>query len=510
MKRKQLVLNIGANVLSVLIGLFISFFLTPFIVQNIGKEAYSFVPISNNFASYLSIMTIALTSMTSRFITMELYKNNVDSANEYLSTSFYTNIVVAIFTGILSILIIFFLEKIINIPFILISDVRLLFIFILSAFVINVSTTTFSVAAFCTNRLDISSLVSISGSIARVITIFILFRYFEPKIYYIGISVLVVVIIQGIMNFVLGRKILPVLHISIRKVKAKIIYELFNSGVWNSFNQLSYVLLTGLDLVIANIMISASASGILAISKTAPLALQTLISVLPNTFNPYLTILYAKNNKPFFLKELFYILKFCAILIGIPIASFIVLSSSFFQLWVPSVVNNQMIWLSILTMVSMVASFSVMPLIFIFAITNRLKWPSIAIFTTGILNIIVVFGLLKTTNFGLYAIAGVSSFIEIFRNLLFVPMYASHCLQVNKFYFFKFISRSLSYFAILIIVYYGISKLLKIDTWSSLLLVICLMIIVGIFIGYYFMLNNIEKEKFVYIIRSIIKQRVKG
>ncbi len=504
MRRRQAMLNIGANLISVIISLVISFLLTPFIVTNIGKEAYSFVPISNNFTAYMTILTIALTSMTSRFVTLKVHRNEMVLANEYLSTSFFVNLIVAVFCSVICIFIVVFLNKLINIPANIFNDIRLLFIIIFATFLVNISTTTFGVAAFCKNRLEVTSVISIVASLIRVVVILVLFRYFDPKVYYVGVSVFVVVAFTAVFNYITAKKIMPELKTSIKYFRPKIVWELFTSGMWNSFNQLSLVLLTGVDLLIANIMLGASAAAMLAIAKTAPMALQILIGVIPTTFSPYLTILFAKDSRDLFIKELMYTLKFTSIFSGTAIAIFIALSAHFFRLWVPSLASSELTILALLTMVSLIASFSIMPLFYIFTITNKLKWPSIVVFLEGMANIAIVFLLIKTTNFGLFAIAGISSFLELFRCLVFVPIYAAYCLKENRFLFYNSIVKSLIYIATLLFVFSGISIITPNQTWGSLLISISLMGISGLLIGVFFVLDKEDRMKMLTKLNGLI------
>ncbi|HEY5589183.1 MAG TPA: hypothetical protein VIK86_09555 [Candidatus Paceibacterota bacterium] len=508
MKRKQLILNIIANFLSVLVSLLVSLFLTPYIVLRIGKEAYSFVPISNNFTSYLWILSTAFTSMTARFVTIRVHSNDIDAANDYYSTSFFTNLIIVFISSIICLAIILNLNIILNIPENIFSDVQFLFIIIFTAFIINVATNSFSLPAFCMNRLDISSIIGIISIVARLIVVIVLFAFFAPKVYFIGLSVLVVIVTQGILNIFVAKRIMPNLIISLKHLKLKIIYELFTAGIWNSFTQLSSILITGLDLLIANIMLGTSASGILAVAKTAPMALQMLINVVPTAFNPYLTILYAKEDRVLFNSELKYTLKFTSIITGIPIAGFIALSSVFFKLWVPSVASTELTILAILTMISMVASFCIMPLFYIFTITNKLKWPAVSIFVTGILNILFVFLIIKKTNFGLYAIAGVSSIFEVIRCLIFVPMYAAFCLNERLSFFYDSIYRSLIFMFILIITFSIVVFIFPIKTWFLVLISACLMIILGILIGFSFLLNDKERGKATAIVKDFIKRQI--
>lgn len=47
MDKKRFVINLISNFLSVISGLGLSFFLTPYLVETLGKEAYGFYPLSN-------------------------------------------------------------------------------------------------------------------------------------------------------------------------------------------------------------------------------------------------------------------------------------------------------------------------------------------------------------------------------------------------------------------------------------------------------------------------------
>lgn len=504
MRSKQLIFNIVANVLSVLVSLFVSFFLTPYIVTSIGKEAYSFVPISNNFVQYMSILTIALTSMTSRFVTLSLHKDDREKANAYYSTSFFTNLIVATISVAIGIFIVLSLDKIIDIPQNILGDVRLLFLFMFLMFFVNVSTSTFSVPMFSVNRIDITGMVTILSILARLVVIVVTFTFFPPHVYFIGLSILAYMGVQGVLNFIFARKVSPDLKISMKSIRLSFAKELASSGIWNSFNQLSSSLMTGMDLLIANIMLGASAAGTLAVAKTAPMALQMLTNVIPQAFAPHLTITYAKEKHEVFLKELLSTMKITALLTGIPIAGFIALSNEFFTQWVPLMDNGELSNLAILTMISMVASFGVLPLLYLFTITNKLRVPSMVVFALGLLNILVVIVLLNTTDLGLVAIAGISSILESFRYLVFVPIYASHCLNEKRSLFYPSIIRSLVYMVILLLGFELITLLLPAASWTGILLDAFLMVVFGGIVGFLFLLDHEIRNKVIFIFRTKI------
>ena len=77
-ENKQLARNMIFNSMLFIINLGISFFLTPYIVKEIGREAYGFVPLIGNMIGYTSIITTAIGSMAGRFITMRIYQEDYE------------------------------------------------------------------------------------------------------------------------------------------------------------------------------------------------------------------------------------------------------------------------------------------------------------------------------------------------------------------------------------------------------------------------------------------------
>ena len=69
-KVKRLIITIVTSGMATLLSFLISFTLTPYITNKLGVEAYGFVTLAKNFTQYASIITIALNSYASRYITV--------------------------------------------------------------------------------------------------------------------------------------------------------------------------------------------------------------------------------------------------------------------------------------------------------------------------------------------------------------------------------------------------------------------------------------------------------
>ena len=90
------------------------------------------------------------------------------------------------------------------------------------------------------------------------------------------------------------------------------------------------------------------------------------------------------------------------------------------------------------------------------------------ILLSGILTTATVFVLLETTDLGVYAIAGVSTFYGILRNLVFTPIYAARCLKVKWYTFYGDILLGLASIGAICLTALPFQLLIEIDGWIKL------------------------------------------
>ncbi len=67
-------INFGANVTAFLLSVFLSVWMTPFIVKTLGVEAFGFVHLTQNIINYFSIITVALSSVVVRFFSVAAHR----------------------------------------------------------------------------------------------------------------------------------------------------------------------------------------------------------------------------------------------------------------------------------------------------------------------------------------------------------------------------------------------------------------------------------------------------
>ena len=506
MSNKRLVINMGATICSFIVTMGINFILSPYIISTVGKEAYGFVGLANNFISYAQLVTLALNAMAGRFITIKIHQRDTEGANKYFTSVVIVNILTAITLLIPGIIIILNLNQVINVPKEILGDVQILWSLVFLNFLIGLVLTTFNVATFVTNRLDLSSIRDIQSNVLKVIVLIVMFSLFNPSIWYIGLASIVCTIFVGAYNIYYKIKLLPNIKLRIKYFDIKVIIELLYSGIWHVVIKLGQILSDGLDLLISNIFINPAGMGTLAIAKTVPNAIFSLLCTISGIFSPQITIQYAKGNKELLIDEIIKSMKFTGFFANISLSFLISVGLKFYQLWVPTENTSFIQLLSILTAVGIFIQGVVNPLFGIFTVTNKVKLHSFVIVLIGILNTFIVLILLKTTNLGVLAVAGVSSTTNILRDLLYTPMYSAYCLNVSIGTFYRPIIRYLISTIIMIMIFPFLTRVISVVSWETLILFgICCGIIGGL-INYVIVFEKAERDVFNNIIIVFLKK----
>lgn len=482
-EKKQTAINLIAKTISYGTTMAISFFLTPYLVAKIGKEAYSFYPMANNFVNYMGVITIALNSMGSRFITVALTKENRKKANEYFYSILISNIILSVILLIPMTGIIVFLDRILNIPLDIVLSVRILFGLVFLSMLVNLLTNVFGVAVFSQNRMDLSSLCDILVGISRVVLYLFLFMCFKANLAFIGIVSLAVALITGVIQFIYTQKLLPFMQYSRQYFNAQAVKEVLASGIWNSVNQIGTVLLSTVGLMLCNILYGVSEAGDYSIALTVPQFVNGIVSMLSSTLMPGLTITYARGNKSATLQYVKSAQKLMAILINIPIAVFMAVGENFFRLWTPTVDPHKLQILSVLAVGYILVTSVAWPVSNMNTVMNRVKIPALVMVGTGVLNIVVICVLYSTTNLGIYSVPLSQLILFVANRAVFVCTYSAKCLHEKWYIFYPPLLRSLMGAAILFIISCFVNKMTNPNSWIVLIIECVFLGVIGFVIN---------------------------
>ena len=283
---KQFVVSVFFSSFAVALNYLISLVLTPFITENIGTEAYGFVSLAKTFANYASIFTVALNAFPARYISIEYHKGNKKKANVYYNSVFIADIILAIVIIGIAVVIITNLNRFLMIPEDLIGDVKKLFLLDTINFLILSCGTVFMTATTIKNRLEMGSIARAISYIAEAVFLFIAFSLLTPRVYYVGIGLIVSSCVILLINIGLTARLTPDLKVQRGYFSIEAVKSILSAGIWSSVNSLGNTLNTGLDLLVSNMMLSALAAGQLAIVKTISTIFTTLFQLVATAFQP--------------------------------------------------------------------------------------------------------------------------------------------------------------------------------------------------------------------------------
>ncbi len=488
-------INIITSVGVLIVNLGISFFLSPYIIRTIGVEANGFVSLANTFVGYANLVVTALNAMAARFITIEYIKKDYKKANLYYNSVFWGNLIIV---AVLLIPVIFFIAKLemfTDVPIDILVDVKVAFSMVFAMFFIKTGAPNYDCGTYVANRLDLSYIPTMVTAFLRCILLVGMFAIWEPHIWYVTFTSLVIGIITLAVSGYYTHKLTPELRINLRHpiYSFATIKELVGSGVWNSISSVGYTFMNGLDLLICNIYLGATLMGVLSLSKTLVNILLQLSDSIRNAFGPELTISYAKGDMKEVEKCLNRAMKITSVIITVPSAGIVVMGDAFFGLWVPSQDANLLRILASLSILSYLINSGVVILFNVFSTVNKVKYNSIAMLISGLASIIVTLGVIVFTDFDLYAVAGVSSIMTILKNLFFTVPVSAKLLgfKWNKFYPQVGISTCCS---LLVIIEGNIIRLfMPVNSWIWFFITTALIGSIGLIINIFIVLSKDER-----------------
>lgn len=462
-----------------LINLLMQLILMPYITRTVGTDAYGFVTLAKNFTQYATILTMALNSFAARYIAVSWHRGDKEEANVYFSSAFYGNVILA--TAILAAAIVFiaFLEHILSVPAHLVTDVKLLFLYVFCNFWLVSLFTVFEVAGYIKSKLDITGIFKGLAYLTEAMVLFFLYVMFPAKAFYVGIGMICATLVTAAGNIRICRKHTPDLRIRIGNYSRKAIKTLVTDGIWTSFNALGDNLNSGLDLVICNLLLDAVQMGQVAIAKTVYFMITGIFVILNPAFQPMMLKSYAAHDRETFLNELKTAMKISGMMANVVFAGFVSLGLCFYRLWMPHENVGLIYELTVINLLVLIASGPMQPLYYIYILTLKKKFPCIVTIIGGVFNVAGMLILIRYTSLGVYSVVWTTAVVMMTINFVTNPLYMAHVLELPKSFFYPEIVRNVIACGLVTLAMWGISRALTPGSWPGLILCAVLFAVIG-------------------------------
>lgn len=504
-RNQQTVINIVAGVLNMLVTTLISFVLSPYIVATLGVEANGFVGLAQNFITYAALISTALNSMGSRFMMMAYYNGEQEKFRRYYSSLLFADLLLAAAFGLLGGACVWKLELLLDIPAEIVADVKLLFGLLFANFALSTAMTVWGTAPFIKNRLYLNSIVNTASAGVRGLMILGLFLCLEPSVSFVGAATLLSGCVVYGFQFLYKRTLFPELQAKGRDFSWSAIRELVSSGIWNTISNVGHILTSGIDLLVTNLFVNATAMGMLSLSHTMPTFVNTLNETIAGAFTPALIIDYAQGQIDNLVKTIRQSAKIISVICSLPLGFLLVYGQEFYQLWQPTQDAQMLHILSTIIIFGRVFFTGLQPLFSIFTVVNKVRINSIVTIVNGFASVGLMYLLLQTTELGVYAIAGASVVCCFFKNILFVIPFSAKYLGLKKTTFYSVLTPSVLCCAILLLWGFLQKMLFCPEGWLELIASGTVFAGVGLCLTCMVVLNNAERT----ILFDMVKAKMK-
>jgi membrane protein EpsK len=492
---QQFPINLITNIISFLLSVGINIFMTPFYLHQVGIEGLGLLRLALTFPMYTSLVTVFLTGSVSRYLVIALQEKNKQKANMVLSTSFFVLMTLIIFLIPVILLISFNAELFFNFPQRYSGEVTYLFLAVFATSLLSLISSIFMIPAQAYNRLDISNTIQIISTIVQTSLIVLLLHFFTAMVSVVGLAFFMVAILGLIMSIVVWRKLSPELEIHKRNFDKITFHEIASTGSWLIVNHFGSLLFLYTDLWVVNYFYGAGGTGEYSIGLQWNNMLRMMAGVFAGLIAPMIMISYAHKN---FLKLQtlsFMGVKFIGLILAIPIGIITGFAVPFLNLWLGKEFSHlaPLLWIMLFPLV---INLAVMPLFSINTAYNQIKIPGIVTVMMGIVNLGLAILFSHYLNFGIYGVAVAGAIVLTMKNTVFIPLYTAKMMQIRTLTFIKKMLPGTLLTLFTFLAAYMISLTCNIETWSSLLEYIAMILVVAMVLIWFFFLDDQERYFF--------------
>lgn len=498
----EMSLNLGTNFLALVLNILLGLVVVPFYIAKIGVDGYGIIALATSFSSYLSIITIAIDAAVGRNFTLAMRKDDHASSNAIYSSSIIsaTLLIVAILPLIGWFL--YKIDSIISYRGYAVGEMRWVFIAIITSFVLTFIRGLFLVPAFASNKIYIQRIIAILEIVVRTALIFLLLNT-SAKLSLIGVSFFLASLVSFAAALIWIIRKFPFLKLRMASFDKKIVRYVASMSFWLVINQIGTLLFINIDIILLNHYYGATATGEFSTVAQWHTLLRSFAGVFVAIFTPVVYKYYADKDFSNLLKFSKYSVVAMGLVLAIPIGIIVAYSDVILRLWVGEKFTH-FYPLMILLTGHLIFNLSVLPILSINSVYNKVKVPGLTSFFCGILNLVLGILVIKYFNWGIYSVAIVSAVLLTVKNLIFSPTYAAKILEQKPWFYYPSILRGCGLFVWVLLLSWGCRKFMLPGSWGGLMVSAIIIGIGSVPFAWFVSLNKDQRS----LIGKLIRRQI--
>lgn len=380
---------------------------TPYLIAHLGVAVYGLVPLASSVTNYLALLTDGFNSAVSRFLQIDLARDDTQAANRTFNTGVAGGLTIFTIIIPIALLMSWATPRIFHVPAGYEHEAQLLVLFTMLAFGTTFLSSSFAVSSFAFHRFDLRLYVNIFRLAGQVGSLIFLFTFISPRLWMVGIGIFVSSVFLILGHGVVWQRLTPFLKIQFKLFDLSRLKELLQFSGWVLVNQAGTQLFLNIDLIVANLVFGAYVAGRYGAVLIFPVYLRMILGTLSGFITPMVFTLYAQDNLARLERFCNLAVKFTGLAMALPIGLICGLAKPLLTLWLGPGFSD-LSWLVVILVSQLCINLTVVPLYPIQQAVNRVRLPGIVTLATGAINA----GLAVSSPCGVVGVLSVSPSLE--------------------------------------------------------------------------------------------------
>jgi len=509
----RIVLNTITTWTAIAVNIIVSFIVVPFLLNRIGIEGYGLIALTWALISFSLFADLGIGTSLSRNLSEQLAKKNTKRFNELFSSGFFIFLMIGFIIALISI----FLAVPLTALFQVSAASKPQAIFLIHYFVgpvICISFMNFVFASIlsCNNRFDLISSIDTASSIFRGIGILIVLSFTDTGLYGWALVSLTSRLLSLVSLYWAACRTGPEFRIRIRNVKTDAIKELFLTGRYIFFQQLSSIIRLKINPIILSVFLGPSAAALYKPAENISITIMPIIYSFASQLFPLATGYHTKGDIDKIKAVLFRGTRY-TFLLAIPVCVILgIFAKPIIKLWLERSVGHQYI------ITASVVFFMVLNDLFFYAGgtqgvvllgMNRLKFVSIMLLIFTVLNLGAAIFLVGYTSIGILGVIIPTVFSSGLYRIITTVHVVRLCRLPLKQYMLESYARPFIVFSILCLVAICFQKYFNPETFFPLLFCVFSILLIWIGLCWAIGFGRSDKREFINLSKSTWRESIR-
>lgn len=422
-KNKRIAKNTLVLYFRMLVNMAVGLYTSRIVLTALGVDDYGIYNVIGGVVLILAFLNTTLSGATSRFLTFELGKNNLDNLKKTFSSALTIHIGIAVVILILAETIgLWFLENKLNIPESRMFAARVVYQFSIFSCMVSVTQVPYNASIISHERMDVFAYVSILDALLKLVIVYLLyFGEFDKLIVYALLLFVVTFIIALIYRFYCVRNYDECRYKF--ELDKKTIKPLLQFSGWDMYGNLSVVAsIQGMNILL-NLFFNPAVNAAAALGNQVRNAVSGFSANFLTAVQPQMVKDYAQQNFESMVRLVINSSKYSFLMSYILYFPLILENKFAMNLWLKEVPDFTVIFCQLTLIYSLIGAF-VSPINMAIHATGKIKLLSLVTGSFFLITLPISYVLLRMGNSPVYPL--------IVNILIYILAYFSNLMILQK------------------------------------------------------------------------------